>query len=186
MNDKKGRFIVALVGGSCVGKTTLESKMINELNYSPVIICTTRKSRKDDPEHYKFFSEEEFSNYEKKDSFDYSFVSSEDTRYGYILPEKELCVVSFINSKDAKTFLDMYSNDDKDHTYIFGITTSKDNIEECYKKRGMTKESIHNRNIATTNKYSDDVYDRSVAFNNVSILTNSFFSLISKDINYGK
>ena len=42
-------MLIIIVGGSCVGKSSLERILVDELDFSPLNILTTRSRREDDP-----------------------------------------------------------------------------------------------------------------------------------------
>ena len=126
---------VVLLGEACVGKSTLENRLISELGLQPYTILTTREARESDVHTYSV-SQEDIDN---NDNVVFKFTTVEDTTYAYIRPDRD-AVVSFIGYKDAEHLID-----DLDNKLVIRLEADREDIEKCYKERGYNEDTIKKR-----------------------------------------
>jgi len=162
------KMLIVLLGEACVGKTTTENRLIKELGYVPVEIITTRPRREDDPYHYSFVSDKEFDNKE------FNFVISPAYRYGYIVPNDELSVVSFISPKYAQSFADTLAFRADISIIVVRLTASAAKIRDCLDSRNMTDASDRAKAAEAGECGVDHVFDRDVAISSLTHLTRIF------------
>ena len=141
------KTLIILLGSACVGKTTIETKMINDMGCCPVTIITTRNERRDDPPHYRFVSLDAF---EMLDNLDFVLQTS-ISLYGYVVNDAPVSVVSLISAKDVDELIEAVSVRCNLEVVVIKINATDKEMSECFKLRNMkdTKERINESKIGS-------------------------------------
>jgi len=164
--------VLILTGASCVGKTTLE----NKLGYPKVQIFTTRKKRANEISDYTFLTESDMADI--RSSMDFSFVTNEDTVYGYkFLDNVPIQIVSIISLRGINGLLDVIKKKFNTEPLIVELTASDSEIEQCMKERGFSKETIELR-LSILRTESGIKLHRSTAYDYIK----HYFEVSSNDI----
>lgn len=170
MENKKS--IIAIMGPSGAGKTTLGHLLASRQNFSIPIHCTTRKSRPDDePGFYKYLSHDEYRNLYESNKF---LITSGDgpeikekfgNFYGVLKNDcikawnKSDIIILFVSYKDIQTLIQLNNQDY--NVDIVNLTFNdiengiKTRIENDV-KRNHTSEDVRKRVISAlddTEKY---------------------------------
>ena len=146
---EKGKLIV-ISGPSGVGKGTIKTRLLNELeNITESISCTTRKPRIGEVHgvHYFFKTEEEFENMLKKDMF-FENAGVFGKRYGTpkeFVENKRNCGVNVLLEIDVQGALQVKDRA-PDALLIMLLPEKLDVLKERLKGRGTeTEEQINGR-----------------------------------------
>ena len=145
MNSKIGQlFVISAPSGA--GKSSLIQKIINNFeNIELSISATTRSPRKGevDGKHYFFVTENEFNSMKKDDAFiEYALVHN--YQYGTLrkyIDEKLSKGINIICDIDVQGF-QLIQRDGIDHTSIFIIPPSVEELEKRLLKRGLDSENV--------------------------------------------
>ena len=145
MNSKIGQlFVISAPSGA--GKSSLIQKIINNFeNIELSISATTRSPRKGevDGKHYFFVTENEFNLMKKDDAFiEYALVHN--YQYGTLrkyIDEKLSKGINIICDIDVQGF-QLIQRDGIDHTSIFIIPPSIEELEKRLLKRGLDSENV--------------------------------------------
>lgn len=138
--------IIAIIGPSGVGKTTLQTYLKNNLKIMPLICATTRAKRDDDSADIICVSNEQFDCLKNNNMF--LFFSGDYNKYGYFHPNNkdDNASVSFATSyRDLNDILKIKNYN------IFTIALAFSNIEESVKRRlemrnkNMSKDEVEMR-----------------------------------------
>ena len=145
MNSKIGQlFVISAPSGA--GKSSLIQKIINNFeNIELSISATTRSPRKGevDGKHYFFVTENEFNSMKDDDAFiEYALVHN--YQYGTLrkyIDEKLSKGINVICDIDVQGFK-LIQRDGIDHTSIFIIPPSIEELEKRLLKRGLDSENV--------------------------------------------
>ena len=145
MNSKIGQlFVISAPSGA--GKSSLIQKIINNFeNIELSISATTRSPRKGevDGKHYFFVTENEFNSMKEDDAFiEYALVHN--YQYGTLrkyIDEKLSKGINIICDIDVQGF-QLIQRDGIDHTSIFIIPPSIEELEKRLLKRGLDSENV--------------------------------------------
>lgn len=145
MNSKIGQlFVISAPSGA--GKSSLIQKIINNFeNIELSISATTRSPRKGevDGKHYFFVTENEFNSMKEDDAFiEYALVHN--YQYGTLrkyIDEKLSKGINVICDIDVQGFK-LIQRDGIDHTSIFIIPPSIEELEKRLLKRGLDSENV--------------------------------------------
>lgn len=145
MNSKIGQlFVISAPSGA--GKSSLIQKIINNFeNIELSISATTRSPREGeiDGKHYFFVTENEFNSMKKDDAFiEYALVHN--YQYGTLrkyIDEKLSKGINIICDIDVQGF-QLIQRDGIDHTSIFIIPPSIEELEKRLLKRGLDSENV--------------------------------------------
>ena len=145
MNNRKGKlFVVAAPSGA--GKSSLiQSILANFENIELSISATTRSPREGEVEgkHYFFVTENEFNSMKEDDAFiEYALVHN--YQYGTLrkyIDEKLSKGINVICDIDVQGFK-LIQRDGIDHTSIFIIPPSIEELEKRLLKRGLDSENV--------------------------------------------
>ena len=145
MNSKIGQlFVISAPSGA--GKSSLIQKIINNFeNIELSISATTRSPREGeiDGKHYFFVNENEFNLMKKDDAFiEYALVHN--YQYGTLrkyIDEKLSKGINIICDIDVQGF-QLIQRDGIDHTSIFIIPPSIEELEKRLLKRGLDSENV--------------------------------------------
>ena len=145
MNSKIGQlFVISAPSGA--GKSSLIQKIINNFeNIELSISATTRSPREGevDGKHYFFVTENEFNLMKKDDAFiEYALVHN--YQYGTLrkyIDEKLSKGINIICDIDVQGF-QLIQRDGIDHTSIFIIPPSIEELEKRLLKRGLDSENV--------------------------------------------
>jgi len=168
-NKMTKRLVIVLLGAACVGKTTIENKMIKELGFSPVDITTTRSARDDDPAHYRFVSDDEF---EATKGFDFTIAPA--FKYGYNVLVRDLSVVSFISPVNVDEFLDAMKEKDNVVVKVIKLTASEAEMKDCMESRNMADAYERAKAAYTGECQIDYTFHRDVALDNISDIISNY------------
>ena len=145
MNSKIGQlFVISAPSGA--GKSSLIQKIINNFeNIELSISATTRSPREGevDGKHYFFVTENEFNSMKEDDAFiEYALVHN--YQYGTLrkyIDEKLSKGINIICDIDVQGF-QLIQRDSIDHTSIFIIPPSIEELEKRLLKRGLDSENV--------------------------------------------
>ena len=145
MNSKIGQlFVISAPSGA--GKSSLIQKIITNFeNIELSISATTRSPRKGevDGKHYFFVTENEFNSMKEDDAFiEYALVHN--YQYGTLrkyIDEKLSKGINIICDIDVQGF-QLIQRDGIDHTSIFIIPPSIEELEKRLLKRGLDSENV--------------------------------------------
>ena len=145
MNSKIGQlFVISAPSGA--GKSSLIQKIINNFeNIELSISATTRSPREGevDGKHYFFVTENEFNSMKQDDAFiEYALVHN--YQYGTLrkyIDEKLSKGINIICAIDVQGF-QLIQRDGIDHTSIFIIPPSIEELEKRLLKRGLDSENV--------------------------------------------
>ena len=145
MNSKIGQlFVISAPSGA--GKSSLIQKIINNFeNIELSISATTRSPREGevDGKHYFFVTENEFNSMKEDDAFiEYALVHN--YKYGTLrkyIDEKLSKGINIICDIDVQGF-QLIQRDGIDHTSIFIIPPSIEELEKRLLKRGLDSENV--------------------------------------------
>ena len=145
MNSKIGQlFVISAPSGA--GKSSLIQTIINNFeNIELSISATTRSPRKGevDGKHYFFVTENEFNSMKEDDAFiEYALVHN--YQYGTLrkyIDEKLSKGINVICDIDVQGFK-LIQRDGIDHTSIFIIPPSIEELEKRLLKRGLDSENV--------------------------------------------
>ena len=145
MNSKIGQlFVISAPSGA--GKSSLIQKIINNFeNIELSISATTRSPREGevDGKHYFFVTENEFNSMKEDDAFiEYALVHN--YQYGTLrkyIDEKLSKGINVICDIDVQGFK-LIQRDGIDHTSIFIIPPSIEELEKRLLKRGLDSENV--------------------------------------------
>ena len=145
MNSKIGQlFVISAPSGA--GKSSLIQKIINNFeNIELSISATTRSPREGevDGKHYFFVTENEFNSMKEDDAFiEYALVHN--YQYGTLrkyIDEKLSKGINIICDIDVQGF-QLIQRDGIDHTSIFIIPPSIEELEKRLLKRGLDSENV--------------------------------------------
>ena len=145
MNSKIGKlFVISAPSGA--GKSSLIQTIINNFeNIELSISATTRSPRKGevDGKHYFFVTENEFNSMKEDDAFiEYALVHN--YQYGTLrkyIDEKLSKGINVICDIDVQGFK-LIQRDGIDHTSIFIIPPSIEELEKRLLKRGLDSENV--------------------------------------------
>ena len=145
MNSKIGQlFVISAPSGA--GKSSLIQKIINNFeNIELSISATTRSPREGevDGKHYFFVTENEFNSMKEDDAFiEYALVHN--YQYGTLrkyIDEKLSKGINIICDIDVQGFK-LIQRDGIDHTSIFIIPPSIEELEKRLLKRGLDSENV--------------------------------------------
>ena len=145
MNSKIGQlFVISAPSGA--GKSSLIQKIINNFeNIELSISATTRSPREGevDGKHYFFVTENEFNSMKEDDAFiEYALVHN--YQYGTLrkyIDEKLSKGINIICDIDVQGF-HLIQRDGIDHTSIFIIPPSIEELEKRLLKRGLDSENV--------------------------------------------
>ena len=145
MNSKIGQlFVISAPSGA--GKSSLIQKIINNFeNIELSISATTRSPREGevDGKHYFFVTENEFNSMREDDAFiEYALVHN--YQYGTLrkyIHEKLSKGINIICDIDVQGF-NLIQRDGIDHTSIFIIPPSIEELEKRLLKRGLDSENV--------------------------------------------
>ena len=145
MNSKIGQlFVISAPSGA--GKSSLIQKIINNFeNIELSISATTRSPREGevDGKHYFFVTENEFNSMKQDDAFiEYALVHN--YQYGTLrkyIDEKLSKGINIICDIDVQGF-QLIQRDGIDHTSIFIIPPSIEELEKRLLKRGLDSENV--------------------------------------------
>jgi len=145
LNSKIGQlFVISAPSGA--GKSSLIQKIINNFeNIELSISATTRSPREGeiDGKHYFFVTENEFNSMKKDDAFiEYALVHN--YQYGTLrkyIDEKLSKGINIICDIDVQGF-QLIQRDGIDHTSIFIIPPSIEELEKRLLKRGLDSENV--------------------------------------------
>ena len=145
MNSKIGQlFVISAPSGA--GKSSLIQKIINNFeNIELSISATTRSPREGeiDGKHYFFVTENEFNSMKKDDAFiEYALVHN--YQYGTLrkyIDEKLSKGINVICDIDVQGFK-LIQRDGIDHTSIFIIPPSIEELKKRLLKRGLDSENV--------------------------------------------
>jgi|TARA_B100000085_G_scaffold232762_1_gene220014 guanylate kinase len=145
LNSKIGQlFVISAPSGA--GKSSLIQKIINNFeNIELSISATTRSPRKGevDGKHYFFVTENEFNSMKEDDAFiEYALVHN--YQYGTLrkyIDEKLSKGINVICDIDVQGFK-LIQRDGIDHTSIFIIPPSIEELEKRLLKRGLDSENV--------------------------------------------
>jgi guanylate kinase len=145
LNSKIGQlFVISAPSGA--GKSSLIQKIINNFeNIELSISATTRSPREGevDGTHYFFVTENEFNSMKKDDAFiEYALVHN--YQYGTLrkyIDEKLSKGINIICDIDVQGF-QLIQRDGIDHTSIFIIPPSIEELEKRLLKRGLDSENV--------------------------------------------
>ena len=145
MNSKIGQlFVISAPSGA--GKSSLIQKIINNFeNIELSISATTRAPREGevDGKHYFFVTENEFNSMKEDDAFiEYALVHN--YQYGTLrkyIDEKLSKGINIICDIDVQGF-QLIQRDGIDHTSIFIIPPSIEELEKRLLKRGLDSENV--------------------------------------------
>ena len=145
MNSKIGQlFVISAPSGA--GKSSLIQKIINNFeNIELSISATTRSPRKGEVngKHYFFVTENEFNSMKEDDAFiEYALVHN--YQYGTLrkyIDEKLSKGINVICDIDVQGFK-LIQRDGIDHTSIFIIPPSIEELEKRLLKRGLDSENV--------------------------------------------
>ena len=162
MNSKIGQlFVISAPSGA--GKSSLIQKIINNFeNIELSISATTRSPRKGevDGKHYFFVTENEFNSMKEDDAFiEYALVHN--YQYGTLrkyIDEKLSKGINVICDIDVQGFK-LIQRDGIDHTSIFIIPPSIEELEKRLLKRGLDSENVIGtrlKNAKEELKYAED------------------------------
>ena len=145
MNSKIGQLYV-ISAPSGAGKSSLIQKIINNFeNIELSISATTRSPREGevDGKHYFFVTENEFNSMKKDDAFiEYALVHN--YQYGTLrkyIDEKLSKGINIICDIDVQGF-QLIQRDGIDHTSIFIIPPSIEELQKRLLKRGLDSENV--------------------------------------------
>jgi guanylate kinase len=145
LNSKIGQLYV-ISAPSGAGKSSLIQKIINNFeNIELSISATTRSPREGevDGKHYFFVTENEFNSMKKDDAFiEYALVHN--YQYGTLrkyIDEKLSKGINIICDIDVQGF-QLIQRDGIDHTSIFIIPPSIEELEKRLLKRGLDSENV--------------------------------------------
>ncbi len=147
--------IIAIVGPSGVGKSTIANYLTENYQVNMPICFTTREKREDDS-YYHYVSEEEFLKMENNNCF--FFTSGKNDKYGYMYNLENDYPTLLLTS--YKNILKFYQNNPN----IIIILLSFSNIKECITSRNNNRLDINKLNerieyaINDYNNYFDKVY----------------------------
>ena len=162
MNSKIGQlFVISAPSGA--GKSSLIQKIINNFeNIELSISATTRSPREGevDGKHYFFVTENEFNSMKEEDAFiEYALVHN--YQYGTLrkyIDEKLSKGINIICDIDVQGFK-LIQRDAIDHTSIFIIPPSIEELEKRLLKRGLDSENVIGtrlKNAKEELKYAED------------------------------
>ena len=145
MNSKIGQlFVISAPSGA--GKSSLIQKIINNFeNIELSISATTRSPREGevDGKHYFFVTENEFNSMKEDDAFiEYALVHN--YQYGTLrkyIDQKLSKGINIICDIDVQGFK-LIQRDGIDHTSIFIIPPSIEELEKRLLKRGLDSENV--------------------------------------------
>jgi guanylate kinase len=145
LNSKIGQlFVISAPSGA--GKSSLIQKIINNFeNIELSISATTRSPREGevDGKHYFFVTENEFNSMKQDDAFiEYALVHN--YQYGTLrkyIDEKLSKGINIICDIDVQGF-QLIQRDGIDHTSIFIIPPSIEELEKRLLKRGLDSENV--------------------------------------------
>jgi len=145
LNSKIGQlFVISAPSGA--GKSSLIQKIINNFeNIELSISATTRSPREGevDGKHYFFVTENEFNSMKEDDAFiEYALVHN--YQYGTLrkyIDEKLSKGINIICDIDVQGF-QLIQRDGIDHTSIFIIPPSIEELEKRLLKRGLDSENV--------------------------------------------
>jgi len=145
LNSKIGQlFVISAPSGA--GKSSLIQKIINNFeNIELSISATTRSPREGevDGKHYFFVTENEFNSMKEDDAFiEYALVHN--YQYGTLrkyIDEKLSKGINIICDIDVQGF-QLIQRDGIDHTSIFIIPPSVEELEKRLLKRGLDSENV--------------------------------------------
>jgi len=145
LNSKIGQlFVISAPSGA--GKSSLIQKIINNFeNIELSISATTRSPREGevDGKHYFFVTENEFNSMKEDDAFiEYALVHN--YQYGTLrkyIDEKLSKGINIICDIDVQGFK-LIQRDGIDHTSIFIIPPSIEELEKRLLKRGLDSENV--------------------------------------------
>jgi guanylate kinase len=145
LNSKIGQlFVISAPSGA--GKSSLIQKIINNFeNIELSISATTRSPREGevDGKHYFFVTENEFNSMKKDDAFiEYALVHN--YQYGTLrkyIDEKLSKGINIICDIDVQGF-QLIQRDGIDHTSIFIIPPSIEELQKRLLKRGLDSENV--------------------------------------------
>ena len=145
MNSKIGQlFVISAPSGA--GKSSLIQKIINNFeNIELSISATTRSPREGevDGKHYFFVTENDFNSMKEDDAFiEYALVHN--YQYGTLrkyIDEKLSKGINIICDIDVQGFK-LIQRDGIDHTSIFIIPPSIEELEKRLLKRGLDSENV--------------------------------------------
>ena len=143
MKSEMAGFILALVGPSGIGKSTIIGKLQNEISITIPISCTTRKQRinEEDGREYYFLNNEEFRKYIQKGEF-LEYATVHNNLYGVLRKEilsplskgKNLVIdIDWQGVQSLKTLPDLPKRKVVD---IFISPPSLEELENRLKERG--------------------------------------------------
>jgi len=145
LNSKIGQLYV-ISAPSGAGKSSLIQKIINNFeNIELSISATTRSPREGevDGKHYFFVTENEFNSMKKDDAFiEYALVHN--YQYGTLrkyIDEKLSKGINIICDIDVQGF-QLIQRDGIDHTSIFIIPPSIEELQKRLLKRGLDSENV--------------------------------------------
>lgn len=165
-------MIIALIGNSGTGKSTLTETLVNNFNYISPNHITTRKKRKDDNGFYKYVSQEIFDIMRENNEF---YVCSGEKNHSYGVEKKE--INSLIRAKkniviniSIKDLPNIDKNDDlfilqmKYRHYIFDFFNNK-NIKKLGWKELIRRFLINTKDTIKYRYYIKDMVDYNIIFN---------------------
>ena len=172
MNNRKGKlFVVAAPSGA--GKSSLiQSILTNFENIELSISATTRSPRKGEEEgkHYFFVTEDEFNSLKEEDAF-IECAIVHNYQYGTLrkyIDEKLSKGINVICDIDVQGF-NLIQRDGIDHTSIFIIPPSIEELKKRLLKRGLDSENV----IGTRLKNAKEELKYAEEFNFI-VLNDSF------------
>ena len=137
-------MVVILSGGSCIGKTTLEKRLITKAGYLPMKIFTNRPRRDDDP--IWLFSVGEHYPIDRVGIHHTKGINGFTYAYGDLGNPLSRYVVSIIELKEAIKLKDALNKRDI-KVKIVVLDRGVDKVIECLCDRNITIEEAYDRYI---------------------------------------
>lgn len=149
-------MLIILVGGSCVGKTTIEKQLVKK-GFVPLEIYTTRELREDDPRWVYQVGRNFNMNTE-----DWITIKGVNSQRYFIQPPQSYggkYITSIIDVSHAKRLAYMYKGKAK----LILLTRPDEDILKCLHYRGLPVEEVYDR----YNQYIELKHTESIAKVNI-------------------
>jgi len=131
--------LILLFGGTCVGKSTLESKIVEEFGVKRLRLHTTRSPRSCDTPNYHFHADwDSFMKSAREIPLDLFYHTGlNDSYYGYVLPEEDGVYITTFLQEEYAAILEAIAIKQGFSVDVHVMTCTPEETLKCFMDRGM-------------------------------------------------